>query len=169
MKPMNKTNQDRDITYYHTPGVSGTGHSPIIDWERMKKDGYYLDIHDGRCKPMGSTNKWCKYCGTASGNCHCSNMYPMNKTNQEWEENIQADLDNGKFGMICSNEGNFKKYIFPIFHQTLQTEKEKMKKELIAWAGKNQKGGDSNDFTEGRFLGGYNQALLDLLNKIKTL
>jgi len=28
------------------------------------------------------------------------------------EDRIQADLDNGKFGMICSNEDTFKKYVF---------------------------------------------------------
>lgn len=31
---------------------------------------------------------------------------------KEEKDEIQRDLDNGKFGMICSNEDTFKRYIF---------------------------------------------------------
>lgn len=38
---------------------------------------------------------------------------PITQREESWEEDIQKDLDDGKFGMICSNEQTFKRYIFP--------------------------------------------------------
>jgi len=39
----------------------------------------------------------------------------MKELIKKQENRIQADLDNGKFGMICSNESTFKKYVFEFF------------------------------------------------------
>lgn len=44
---------------------------------------------------------------------------------------------------------------------------QKRNAEIIAWASKNKKDSESNDFCPERFLGGYNQALFDLINFIK--
>jgi len=46
------------------------------------------------------------------------------------EDRIQADLDNGKFGMICSNESTFKKYVFE-FLKKVRKESIKFERERI--------------------------------------
>lgn len=38
----------------------------------------------------------------------------MNQTNNRIREEIQKDLDDGKFYSICSNETTFKNYIFEL-------------------------------------------------------
>ena len=43
------------------------------------------------------------------------------------EEQIQTDLDNGKYGMICSNEDTFKKYVFPLIEKAKQEERVRIK------------------------------------------
>lgn len=72
-----------------------------------------------------------------NSNCFCHQNHKEEETiqkgleklyapspNQQWEEWIQKDLDDGKFGAICSNETTFKKYIFPIISSLLEEERD---------------------------------------------
>jgi len=113
----------------------------------------------------------------------CPSAYhenPMNKTNQDWEKNLKNGMigEYAEFVMDGDNTQKYEKiakeiigkwgyeesYWWKPISDALQTEKEKMKKELVEWSIRKI----DNDL---RIYGTdkHGISLEDLINKIKTL
>jgi hypothetical protein len=77
------------------------------------------------------------------------------------EEKVQKDLDDGKYGMICSNEQTFKKYVFRLL--------EWQKSEFMKCLPDRAITIDDNKLSVAEFmrLHGYNYCLDDIMKNLK--
>jgi hypothetical protein len=97
------------------------GEENIIIFKTMQKGKEYKTEEQYYRENSNSKLNWSQYCAMnknrnqCGDNClifnKCLIKNMRDKIENFWEEEIQKDLDNGQFNLICSNEENFKDYV----------------------------------------------------------